>query len=143
MKMALDDISKLNPNANEWQIILGVSEKNKLELQKARALAIEHLTPTISRSPITSIKLARRYKVKEWLRDGLRGIVESPCISEEEQKELGCETTCRLYRIREKYRRRGCKSCKGKKSGYTGVSGESILADLDHSFWDELTVCRT
>jgi hypothetical protein len=142
--MALDEISKRNPNTNQWIAILDVAEKHKFELQQARALALQQLTNAlvISQSPINWIRWARQYKVGEWLRLGLRRFVEGTHISEEEQMELGSETTCKLYRIREKYRDRSrvvCKVCRRKESRIV-ASGEShaILEDIGDSFKEEL-----
>jgi hypothetical protein len=77
IEIALDEIIKLNPSADEWKTILGVSENHKSILQKSRALAIQQISLTISRSGMNKIRLARQYKVNEWLRLGLQDLVES------------------------------------------------------------------
>jgi hypothetical protein len=91
----------------------------------ARRLAIQKLTPIFDEvlPGVEQVRLARKYRVKQWLRTGLLSLVNrSEFFSDADEQVLGWKTVIKLCHLREQrlndsinsYSADSRKSCYGK-----------------------------
>jgi hypothetical protein len=87
---------------NEWTKVLELS--NTHELSEARALAIARLSSLGITGGVAKVQLARKYGVKQWLKEGLQELVQREAFfSDEEEDLLEWKTVSKLYRVRDGY----------------------------------------
>jgi hypothetical protein len=75
------------------------------QLPEARALAIQQITPTFHHG-IDQVIMARKYRVRTWLRNGLQALVQQAVFpSNADGEALGLETILKVGRLREDHLR--------------------------------------
>jgi len=100
-KRVLEKMSASSRNIEDWTALLDMLSINH-PLSEARTLAIQKIS-SISGSlgGTQMVLLGRKYHVRNWVRDGIRQLVNRGSFSEEDEVKLGSQTVLRLYRIRE------------------------------------------
>ena len=136
MKIAVNALNGFkHTNCEEWIAVLDASDTDRDMLHQARALAIHRISATLR--PSSEVRLGKHYKIKEWFRNGLQSLVQrGTYFSDEEEEELGFKTTCKLYRMREDYRRSSMNS--GNKKSRGNWATQRVMDNIERVFQDEL-----
>jgi hypothetical protein len=86
----------------EWMKVLDMADMQGLS--DARALAIVRLSSLGITGGVAKVQLARKYGVKQWLKEGLQELVQREAFfSDEEEDLLEWKTVSKLYRVRDGY----------------------------------------
>jgi hypothetical protein len=135
-KIVLEKLSNTDASRDDWITLLDLSMERRYP--EARRLAIEKITPTFGGIGIEQVVMARKYGVKQWLRNGLRQLTErDQFLSDADEEILGWNTVFKLCRLREQ-------RFKDVIQGYSNRSyrspsyGTPIPTSLEKEFGDEL-----
>ena len=127
-RIVLERLSAASADREDWIDLLDLAVER--QIPEARRLAIQKITQTFrhTREGMTQVVMARKYRVKEWLQDGLETLVQDEqFVSDADAHILGFEWVLRLARLRENHIRR-------QRGSYYGLGHMSVA----NSFRDEL-----
>ncbi|KAF8629311.1 hypothetical protein AX15_003515 [Amanita polypyramis BW_CC] len=89
-----------NVSLEDWQSVLKLA--TLYEMAEVKALAIEHMTPLLEKSPSLQIRLAKAHNVQEWLASGFYKLVRRKTpLDEYDIQLLGLTDALKVMSIRE------------------------------------------
>src|SRR5262245_19275044 len=98
-QVAMGKILNSSLSKDEWTYMLKWSTSSRVS--EVREKAIEKLRGSLQ--PLERVLLAKECQVSDWLKQGYKEIVERrDTIDEADEKKLGCKTTVKLFRLRDK-----------------------------------------
>ena len=139
----LKKLSDATASQHDWIALLDLTEEH--HHPKARRLAIQKITPTIDGVGLQQVVMARKYRVRQWLRKGLQLLVDQDqFLSYGADNILGCKTVVKLCCLREQrlkdsiaYYSGICKSSGQKTSRYKNTDPRR---SLETEFYAELSM---
>ena len=100
-RRVIEKMSASSQKIEDWTALLDMLSTNH-PLSEARTLAIQKISSiSMSLGGTQMVLLGRKYQVRNWLRDGVRQLVNQALFSTDDEAKLGTQTLLRLYRIRE------------------------------------------
>ncbi|KZP27538.1 hypothetical protein FIBSPDRAFT_853399 [Athelia psychrophila] len=124
------DFSRYSPKpitmrAREWTSVLKLS--TLWRFGELRCEAIEALTKLVV-SPTEKIALGREWRVKDWLNEGYKELIQRESgLTQKEKEKLGADITIKIYEAREATFRTGSGAV---NYGYTGSRDLTSLDNL-------------
>ena len=140
-KIVLEKLSCAVASRPDWIALLDLSEDH--HHPEARRLAIQNISPTFDKVGLEQVVMARKYRVRPWLRKGLQLLVDQDqFFSDGVEEILGLKTVFKLCRLREQRLKDSIKYY--RKSGHRRPTGRhlppSYKCSLETDFHDELCV---
>ena len=134
--MVVQKLSDLKGRRQVWIDLLELASVH--QFPGARALAIQKISFTFNGRGTDKVTLGRQYGVKEWLKEGLRELIQRKDaygFTDEDEEALGWKTVSKLYRIRERihYENCRCDDDRDREEAEDGVKREfdKELSEID------------
>ena len=97
----IEEMTDLQARRESWIDLLELA--NVHQLPDARKLAVEKITKTFNGRGTDKVVLGRQCRMKKWLEEGLRELVDrKDGFTDEDDETLGWKTVSKVYRIRER-----------------------------------------
>ncbi|TEB24890.1 hypothetical protein FA13DRAFT_1612810, partial [Coprinellus micaceus] len=93
-----------NLSQGEWVDVLKLSTvwlMTKIRLHCIKALSVSDPSNPLHLTTSDKVKLGRAYRVPRWVREGIVELVRLPELSLDSIRELGLETACQIFAIRD------------------------------------------